>query len=119
MMGQHCASVRVTEVGQIVCLDEQRLGVLLGTVQGVAEVVHPSVASPAHGEQGPEPTFGCMGKCSCHNGGCGLRKGETTKLLVLFLVRSTAKTGDKCAPWRCCNAVDCGLGVARNGVVLL
>ena len=44
MAGQHCASVRVTEVGQIVCLDEQRLGVLLGTVQGIAEVTRPCVA---------------------------------------------------------------------------
>ena len=47
MAGQHCASVRVTEAGQIVCWDGQRLGVLLGTLQGVAEVLHPSVPPPA------------------------------------------------------------------------
>ena len=47
MAGQLFSRGRVTEAGQVVCWDGQRLGVLLGTVQGVAEVLHPSVPPPA------------------------------------------------------------------------
>ena len=38
----------MAKVRQIVGWNGQRLGVLLGTVQGIAEVIHPGVTPPAH-----------------------------------------------------------------------